>query len=166
MLHKLKFTNPLSIFISSRITSGAENAISAGNDGLFVVCSLVRDDLSSTSLLSIMQNLLLLMWTTLKLLWGFGTTSQSKLFAAINHGHCNSGEWWASWHKPLPASSACLLLNLLRLCISMAFHCPRRINDCLIIEQCHLLSHDALLTRIAFSKVEQGYGIIILCNSP
>lgn len=45
----------------------------------FVVSSLLRDDLSRTSLLSIMQNLLLLMRTTLKLLRGFGTMSQSKL---------------------------------------------------------------------------------------
>lgn len=43
-----------------------------------VVCSLVRNDLYITCLLSIMQKLLLLMGTTLKLLQCFGTISQSK----------------------------------------------------------------------------------------
>lgn len=44
-----------------------------------VVYGLVRNDLSGACLPSIMQNLLLLMRTTLKLLCGFGTMSQSKL---------------------------------------------------------------------------------------
>lgn len=79
-----------------------------------------------------MQNLLPLMQTTLKLLWGFGTTSQSKLLlrsiiatvTEVTDGLLGTNQACLKHLKPL---------NLLRLWISIVFYClPYRICNCLL----------------------------------
>lgn len=113
-----------------------------------------------------MQNVQLLIWITLKLLSGFGTMSQSKLSLQsimatvfqVNDGFPGANQACAKYP---PASKSPLTVHINSIS-------PSSLQNIWLLHYLWASSaiHDALLSRIVPHKVEQGFKIIKLCNSP
>lgn len=113
-----------------------------------------------------MHNLELLMWTTLKLFWGFGTMSQSKLslwsimttVTQVRDGLLGTNQASA---ECLPASTSPPTVHINGLSLPS-------LQNIWVLDYPMVSStiYDELLSRIALCKVEQGYNIFKLWNAP